>query len=209
MESAGTRLESVFVSSQTNIGVAVRPGATLTAMGLFVTRCGVENAGAGISLASSDASITDSFIYENDAPAIIVGGNDASSGATHNVIRASAISHNRSGILLASDASGTTIEENDIVWNSEGGVVTNPGGTPARTARITHNHFNENGGVPIDLQHQTDKRRLAPATCRTEGLSNEGIGAPQVTRAEVPRALRPGEGLPRLERRSLRVVRHR
>jgi hypothetical protein len=185
VESGGTRLESVFVSSQTNIGVAVRPGATLTATGLFVTGCGVGNAGAGISLASNDAAITDSFIYENDAPAIIVGGNDAASGARRNTIHASAISHNRSGILLASDATGTVIEENDIVWNSEGGVVTNPGGTPASTARITHNHFNENGGVPIDLQHQTEKRRLAPATCHTDGLSNEGLGAPQVTRAEV------------------------
>jgi Right handed beta helix region len=185
VESGATRLESVFVSSQTNIGIAVRPGATLTATALFVTRCGVENAGAAISLASSDASITDSFVYENDAPAVIVGGNDASAGARRNVIRASAISHNRAGILLASDASGTIIEENDIVWNSEGGVITNPGGTPARTARVSHNHFNENGGVPIDLQHQTEKRHLAPAICHSDGLSNEGLGAPQVTRAEV------------------------
>jgi len=81
VESGATRLESVMISSQTNIGLAVRPGATLTATGLFVTRSGGENTGAAISLASSDASITDSFIYENDAPAIVVGGNDAGTAA--------------------------------------------------------------------------------------------------------------------------------
>jgi hypothetical protein len=185
VESGGTRLESVLISSQTNIGLAVRPGAALTATRLFVTRSGGENTGAAISLASSDASITDSFIYDNDAPAIVVGGNDAATVATHNVIRASAISHNRAGILLASNATSTIIEENDIVWNTEGGVITNPGGAPARLTRISHNHFNENGGVPIDLQHQTEKLHLAPASCHAQGLANEGLGAPQITRAEV------------------------
>lgn len=185
VESSGTRLDSVYISSQSNIGLAVRPGATLTASGLFVTHCGVENAGAAVSLESSDASITDSFIFENDAPAIVVGGNVAATAATRNAIRASAISHNRAGILLASSATGTIIEQNDIVWNSEGGVVTNPGATPARMARVSHNHFNENGGVPIDLQHQTEKLHLVPATCHTDGLSNDGLGAPRVTRAAV------------------------
>lgn len=185
VESGSARLESVYISSQSNIGLAIRPGATLTAERIFVTRCGAAGGGAAVSLASSDASITDSFLFENDAPAVIVGGNEAGGPAAHNVLRASAVSHNLAGVVLASNATGTVIEENDVVWNSEGGIVTNPGGPPAHLARISRNHFNENGGVPIDLQHQTEKTHLAPATCRTEGLTNEGLGAPQVTRAEV------------------------
>jgi hypothetical protein len=185
VESGSARLEGVYISSQSNIGLAIRPGATLTANAIFVTRCGAAGSGAAVSLASSDASITDSFLFENQAPAVVVGGNEAAGPAAHNAIRASAISHNLAGIILASNATGTVVEENDIVWNSEGGVVTNPGGTPSRLARISRNHFNENGGVPIDLQHQTEKLHLAPATCRAEGLTNEGLGAPQVTRAEV------------------------
>lgn len=185
VESGSARLEGVFISSQSNIGLAVRPGAAMTANALFVTRSGGAAAGAAILLASSDSTITESFIYENEAPAIIVGGNESATIAARNTIRGSAVSHNLAGIILASNATGTIIEENDVVWNSEGGVVTNPGGTPARLTRISHNHFNENGGVPIDLQHQTEKLHLAPAVCRTAGLTNEGLGAPQVTRAEV------------------------
>ncbi len=185
VESGSARLDGVYISSESNLGLAVRPGATLTAQGLFVTRCGTTGSGAGVSLASSDASITDSFLFENEAPAVVVGGNEAAGPAARNVIRGSAISHNLSGVMLAASATGTVIEENDIVWNSGGGIVTNPGGVPSRLARITRNHFNENGGVPIDLQHQTEKLHLAPATCHSEGLANEGLGAPQVTRAEV------------------------
>lgn len=185
VEGGSARLDGVFISSQSNVGLAVRPGAALTAKALFVTQCGNEKGGAGVTLASNDTTITDSFIYENDAPAIVVGGNEAAGAASRNSIRASAISHNRAGIVLASNASGTIVEENDIMWNSEGGVVIDPSATPARLARISQNHFNENGGVPIDLQHQTEKQRLAPASCHTNGLANEGLGAPQVTTAYV------------------------
>lgn len=185
VEGGSARLDGVFISSQSNVGLAVRPGAALTAKALFVTRCGNENGGAGVTLASNDTTITDSFLYENDAPAVVVGGNEAAGAASRNAIRASAISHNRAGVILASNASGTIVEENDIVWNSEGGIVAEPGATPARLARISQNHFNENGGVPIDLQHQTEKNRLAPTTCHTNGFANEGLGAPQVTTAFV------------------------
>jgi hypothetical protein len=187
VESGAARLNGLYISSQRNLGLAIRPGATLTATKLFITRSGAENLGAAISLASSDAVISDSFIFENDAPAIIIGGNE-SGLAERNIIRGSAVSHNRAGIVLAENAVGTVIEENDIVWNSEGGVIINPGPrAPARLTRISRNHYNENGGVPIDLQHQTEKLHLEPATCRTEGLANQGLGAPQVTSAEVQR----------------------
>jgi hypothetical protein len=187
VESGSARLNGLYISSQKNIALAIRPGATLTATRLFITRSGSQNLGAAVSLASSDAVISDSFIFENDAPAIVIGGND-SAVAERNVIRGSAVSHNRAGIVLGENAVGTIIEENDIVWNSEGGVITNPGpSAPARLTRISRNHYNENGGVPIDLQHQTEKLHLAPATCRTDGLANQGLGAPQVTSAEVHR----------------------
>ena len=184
IESGSTHVDGLFISAQSNIGLAVRPGAALTARGLIVTRCGVENNGAGVLLASSDAAIAESFIFDNDSAAVVIGGNETAPAA-RNAIRGSTVSHNRAGIVLSQNAIGAIVEQNDIVWNSEGGVVTNPSPkAPARLTRISHNHFNENGGVPIDLQHQTEKLRIPPAACRAAGMADDGLGAPQVTRAE-------------------------
>jgi hypothetical protein len=193
IEGGTAHIDSLFIAGQSNIGLAVLPGAGLTANGLFVTRCGNNGNGAALALASGDADVASSFIYYNDAPAIVVGGNDAAAAAQNNRIRESVVSHNVAGIVLAANAGGTIIEHNDIVWNSQGGVVGLPlaGGAPARASRITQNHYNENGGIPIDLQQKAPlpSPHIDSAAVRTSGSGQKELfvtgTAPAGTEVEV------------------------
>jgi len=193
VEGGTAHIDSLFIAGQSNIGLAVLPGAGLTANGLFITRCGTNGNGAAVALASSAADVGTSFVYYNDAPAIVIGGNDAAASAQNNRIRESVVSHNVAGIVLAANAAGTVIEHNDIVWNSQGGVVGLPlaGGAPARASRITQNHYNENGGIPIDLQQKAplSSPHIDSAAVRTSGSGQKELlvtgTAPAGTEVEV------------------------
>ena len=185
-----TVARSILVTSQSTAGIYVAAGAGLDAERLEVTRCGAQQAGAGIVLLSDGCSVRSSVIAANSGVGIVLGATDGSRPANGNTIDGCTVSSNAAGILLSPGSSRNVITRNDIMWNRLGGVTVAPFETVApRENRVSANRFDENGLRPIVLDVSAPDpnalRRAADNCTRAEALPNGGISPPRIDSVRV------------------------
>ncbi|HYM61897.1 MAG TPA: right-handed parallel beta-helix repeat-containing protein, partial [Thermoanaerobaculia bacterium] len=159
--SGTTTVRSCFIADQSKNGIIATPHGELVTNGVEITGCGSTEAGGAIALQSSGSHIQAAFLHNNDGVGIEVGLEGQGVTASKNWVESSTISSNLAGILLASNATDNKFIHDDLMWNRKGGIVAAnyaPAALPQRN-EITENHFDENGGFPINLTSSIDDPR--------------------------------------------------
>jgi hypothetical protein len=190
IEGGDTVALQVAVTSQSQAGIIVGPGARLDGAHLDVARCGTAQAGAGIVILSRGSSIRSSSVSANPGAGIVLGSLDGATPATGNTIDASVISSNQAGVIIGPGSSRNVIARNDITWNRLGGITVVPyGSNVPRENRVTANRFDENGSRPIVLDLEvSDPNALARGGTRCESVparANAGVLPPNITAVDL------------------------
>jgi hypothetical protein len=180
-------LRQVTILDRVRNGMLAEAKGIIDAADVEVTHCASTTSSA-VALRSGGSTLAHCEVIANNGIGIEIGSTTAADGpARGNAIRTSHVVDNAIAIVLHPNASDTIIEYNDIVWNRAAGIVAESGG--ARRARVSMNHFNENGGAVIGVGEQTDFD--APVVCTTETFGT--VSAPQVTRTETKGVAGAGE----------------